>query len=250
MPAALLLLAHHDDEFFLAPVLQDECAAGTELRVVFLTHGSRFGAETAARVRESQAALASLGVDAPHILELGLRGGIFDGELMHKAGAALEALTVHLGGQRFERIYLMGWEGGHTDHDAAHVIGLAYAGCEQAAAKRFEFPLYNCFGMEPGKFRLMRLVPGPGPILERRVTDAEIERSLRLFDSYTSQREVLAALRPGVVQVLRRRGSYRYRELTAGRDYGQPPHAGPLFYEQRFGVSFAAFRAALASQGL
>jgi LmbE family N-acetylglucosaminyl deacetylase len=250
MSAALALLAHHDDEFFLAPVLQDECAAGTELRVVFLTHGSRFGAETGVRARESQAALAGLGVDASRIMELGLEGGIFDGELMHKAGAALEALTAHLDGQRFERIYLMGWEGGHTDHDAAHLIGRAYAERTQPAARRLEFPLYNCFGMEPGKFRVMRLAPGPGPILERRVTAAEMEACLGLFDSYASQRQVLAALRPGVEQMLRQRGSYRYRELAAGRDYSQPPHPGALFYEQRFGVSFAAFRAALASQGL
>src|ERR1041384_7056598 len=110
MPAALAVLAHHDDEFFLAPVLQDECAAGTELSVVFLTHGSRFGAETGVRARESQAALTGFGVDPARIAELGLHAGIFDGELMHKPGAALGALDGRLAGQRFERIYLMGWE--------------------------------------------------------------------------------------------------------------------------------------------
>lgn len=250
MPAALVLLAHHDDEFFLAPVIQDECTAGTELHVTFLTHGSRFGADTGQRVRESQAALGGLGVETARIAELGLEGGIFDGELMRKAGAALAALKARCAGRRFERIYLMGWEGGHTDHDAAHLIGQSYAGQAQPAARRFEFPLYNCFGTEPGRFRVMQLVPGPGPILERRVTAAETAERLALFDSYASQRQVLAAMRPGVEQVLRQRGSYRYRELAAGRDYTQPPHVGPLFYEQRFGVSFAGFRSALASEGL
>lgn len=249
MPAALVLLAHHDDEFFLAPVIQDECAAGTELHLAFLTHGSRFGAGAGVRARESQAALAELGVEPARIADLGLEAGVFDGELMHQAGSILAALTGRYATRRFERIYLMGWEGGHTDHDAAHLIGKSYVERVQPGARRFEFPLYNCVGTEPGKFGVMRLAPGPGPVLERRVTEAEAAGYLRLFDSYESQRRVLAALRPAVAQTLAQRASYLYRELGGGRDYARPPHPGPLFYEQRFGVSFAAFRAALASEG-
>ncbi len=251
MPAALILLAHHDDEFFLAPVIRDECAAGAAVSVAYLTHGSRFGAGSGEeRIRESHAALARLGVAEPRIAELGAELGIHDGDLMHKAGAALAALTARYAAERFPRIYLMAWEGGHTDHDAAHAIGAAYGTRAQPAARRFEFPLYNCHRMAAGLFQVMRLGPGAGPMLERRLAPEEADEYLALFDSYGSQREVLAVLRPGIEQALTRRGSYRYRELTALHDLARPPHAGPLFYEQRFGTSFAEFRAALSSEGL
>jgi LmbE family N-acetylglucosaminyl deacetylase len=251
MSAALVLLAHHDDEFFLAPVIRDECIAGTAVAVAYLTHGSRFGAGSDdGRMQESRLALAHLGVAESRIAELGAGTGIYDGELMYKAGTALTALAALYAATRFARIYLMAWEGGHTDHDAAHAIGAAYAARAQPEARRFEFPLYNCHHMGAGLFQVMRLGPGPGSILERRLAPEEAGEYLGLFGSYRSQREVLAVLKPGITQALTVRGSYRYRELAAPRDLARPPHGGPLFYEQRFGTGFAEFRAALSSQGL
>jgi LmbE family N-acetylglucosaminyl deacetylase len=240
----LVLLAHHDDEFFLAPLIQDECRAGAELSVVFLTHGSAFGAEARARTAESDHVLSMLGVAPGAVHQLGAELGIFDQGLADQAELARATLERRFPAEGFDRVYLMAWEGGHPDHDAAHLIGVSWA--RPGAAELLEFPLYNACGLLPGRFISMRLIPREGRIRSRPVNESEAEAWRSLSASYPSQRQVFESLMPGIQHALFARRSCEYRELTPRPDYSQRPHAGPLFYEQRLGLSFEGFCAKLA----
>jgi len=240
----LVLLAHHDDEFFLAPLIQDECRRGAELAVVFLTHGSAFGAGAEARIAESGRVLAALGVPPKSVCQLGVDLGIFDGGLVDQAARARAALVERFPPAEFQRAYLMGWEGGHPDHDAAHMIGAVWA--REGEPELLEFPLYNCGGLVPGKFISMRLTSRAGRIRSRPVSGAEARDWRGLIASYPSQHQVFASLMPGIEHALFTRKSCEYRELVPPPDYSLRPHEGPLFYEQRFDLRFETFREKLA----
>lgn len=250
MQDILILLAHHDDEFFLAPLIRDECASGAAVHVCFLTHGSVLGAAAEARMQESRGVLAGLGVAGDRVLELGMQGGIFDGELAAKAGTAHVALVTHYAAARFARIYLMAWEGGHPDHDAAHMLALAYADRSQPGARLFEFPLYNSHGAPPGLCQVMTLIPRPGcRLLARALTAQEPEDCARLIAAYPSQQQVFRSLAPAIEWALFTRRSFQYCELGSRPDHSLRPHPGPLFYEQKFPLSFADFCERIRSLG-
>lgn len=250
VPDVLAILAHHDDEFFLAPLIRDECAAGAAVHVCFLTHGSLQGTPAEVRVRESRGVLAGLGVGDAQVMDLGVRDGIFDGGLAAMEGGALAALTRRYATQRFARVYLMAWEGGHPDHDAAHMIGLAYADRSQRESQLFEVPLYNSYAAPPGLCRVMTLVPRPGSeLLERKLTAEEAQACARLMDAYPSQQEVFNSLAPAIQWGLFTRRSFQYRELGPRPDHALRPHSGPLFYEQKFPLNFEVFRERMRSLG-
>lgn len=238
---ALFILAHHDDEFFIGPVLKDACATGA-VQVAYLTHG---GADAAARMAESDRALASLGVDPACVLQLGFETGIEDGALSLKPAQALAVLRSRLVSDEFTHIYVPAWEGGHPDHETAHLIGVAFAA--RSHTELYEFPLYNASWMPPGKFRTMQFTPGAMPVLERAVTREEAEAWRALLAHYPSQESVFASMRGSIEWCLETRKSCVYRRVDPARDYAARPHAGPLFYEQRFGLSFEILRERLAA---
>ncbi len=243
--SVLILLAHHDDEFFLAPLIQDEVRAGSDLRVVFLTHGSAFGADAQARVAESDRVLSRLGVAPGSVAQLGAELGIFDRGLMDDTARAHAALTQRFPASGFDRVYLMAWEGGHPDHDAAHRIGIGFAA--GSGAELYEFPLYNTAGMPAGKFRSMQLTPGVMPVQERPLTAQEAVEWRALLDMYPSQAGVFTSMRASLDWCLDVRRSCVYRRADPARDYAVRPHAGPLFYEQRFGLAFETLRERLSA---
>jgi hypothetical protein len=109
-----------------------------------------------------------------------------------------------------------------------------------------EFPLYNACGLAPGRFISMQLTPRAGRVRSRPVSETEAKAWHGLSASYPSQRQVFASLMPGIEHALFTRRSCEYRELVPTLDYSQRPHAGPLFYEQRFDLSFEVFREKLA----
>lgn len=89
----------------------------------------------------------------------------------------------------------------------------------------------------------MTPVPRPGPLYERKLTPAEAEACFALTAAYPSQHGIFELFAPGIRRCLFERASYRFRELPQPLDCTRRPHAGPLFYEQRFGLAFETFRA-------
>src|SRR6185437_7604917 len=94
----LVLLAHNDDEFFISPLLAREIATGTRVQVVYLTHGSVYGADSDRRIAESRALLEELGVGPEQVWWVGRQADIFDGSLASHAERAYQAVLAALGG--------------------------------------------------------------------------------------------------------------------------------------------------------
>lgn len=119
----LFLLAHPDDDLFVRPLI--ERSRGAVVAYV--------AAETARtngrRRREALGALAALGLDAERVLFPGEAANARDGRVIARLDAvfdALRAALAKLDGQ-VGSIVTHAWEGGHPDHDAAHLVALKLA---------------------------------------------------------------------------------------------------------------------------
>ncbi|HEX5313600.1 MAG TPA: PIG-L family deacetylase [Gammaproteobacteria bacterium] len=230
----LVLLAHNDDEYFAALRIGEEVRLGSRVRVAYLTHGSIYGADSEARFAESAAVLAASGIRGEDMLAIGRREDIFDLKLHERAGDAYAALRGALAGISIDRLYLPAWEGGHPDHDACHLIGVAFARERGLLGQTYELPCYN-------RLRVMKF-PDDGEAAL--FTARDRRRALGVLLSarrYRTQRRTFLGLLPGSIARLLLAGRQQYRPVPAARDYSRPPHAGRLFYEKRFGLSFDEF---------
>jgi len=212
----LFVFAHQDDEVAIAPRIAREVAAGERVICVFLTDGGA----PAVRDAESRAVLAELGVQ--EVVFVGLRDGTLV-EHLDEAYAAVEQIDA-------DEIVTLAWEGGHQDHDAAHLVALALAVAR--GVRCVEFPLYH------GKRRPYRVL-APLRIGEtRRLSMREVWRRAMLCWRYPSQRRTWMGLFWGL---------WRRNETTCDASAERvlhPPHEGSLLYERRFGFPRERFFAA------
>jgi LmbE family N-acetylglucosaminyl deacetylase len=227
MPHALFVFAHQDDEIAAATRMRHLLRGGWTLSVVYLTDGMN----PAVRDEESRQALACIGVDLSRVQFIGFP----DGSLIDHLDGALEAVErvkdVHT-------VYCLAWEGGHHDHDASHLVAVAFA--MRRGAECFEMPLYHGRGT-PGPF-FRALSPLGDGWSARRITAREGLDAALLCRFHPSQRRTWLGLMPeGFVRlVLRRREWTRRANVDRLR---AKPHAGRLFYERRFGVTWEEFEA-------
>ncbi|MGH8427314.1 MAG: PIG-L deacetylase family protein [Gammaproteobacteria bacterium] len=230
----LVLLAHNDDEYFVALRIGEEVRLGSRVWVAYLTHGSIYGADSKVRIEESARALRGLGASHSDMLTIGYQADIFDLKLHERMADAYEGLCAALDTIRIERLYVPAWEGGHPDHDAAHLIGVAFARERNLAERLYEFPAYN-------RFHVMKFIDDAGTTL---ATSPDRLRAMKVFFSawnYKTQRRTFLGLLPASLVRLLWSARQSYRPAPADRDYSKPPHAGELFYEKRFGLSFDQF---------
>ena len=71
--------------------------------------------------------LRHLGIAPEQVVFLGSEFQIPDGYLVNRFEKWFELLLEKVEGHMFDEIYAPAWEGGHQDHDAAFLIGLALA---------------------------------------------------------------------------------------------------------------------------
>lgn len=238
------MLAHHDDEFFFAAPIARCLAAGGQVVIAYLTHGSLYGASTQQRIAETGRALARLGVDPGGIYQFGQHLDIFDGDLksrMRDAAGALSALIKELA---VDEVWVLAWEGGHQDHDCAHYLGVFVANSAPHKPEVYEFSAYNAFRRPGPLFRVMQLVPRGASTSAIRLSVTQRLQILALVPGYRSQWKTFMGLLPGIILRVLGHGRIEYRR-AAGIDYRVPPHAGRLYYEKRFGIPFAAVSAAI-----
>src|ERR1051325_724579 len=201
----LFVFAHQDDEVAIAPRIAREVAAGERVVCAFLTDGGA----PAVRDAESRAVLESLGVR--DVIFVGLP----EGRLVEHLEEAFQAI----GGDPDE-IITLAWEGGHQDHDAAHLVALALAIAR--GVRCIEFPLYH------GRRRPYRVL-APLRIGEtRRLSMREVWRRAMLCWRDPSRRRTWLGLWWG----LWKRDEV-VCEASAERVL-HPPHEGSLLYERRF----------------
>lgn len=233
----LFLLAHQDDEYFVLPRIAAEVRLGSEILVAYTTDGAGYGACSARRLEESRRALRRWGIQADQIQPVGGQLGVADGgshECLFRLAEAFSSLG------NFDRIFAPAWEGGHVDHDAAHLVAAWLRG-RQPGLDLYEFSLYRAWGSRGPFFQCGNLILRERDLLFDRVS---VRASLDWFLGflhYRSQMGSFLGLAPlSAYPILVRRRLVCQR--VAWREYRIRPHSGSLFYERRFKVSFDVFR--------
>lgn len=252
MARRLFLLPHPDDEFAVSAHLRDAVRAGEALRVVYLTDGGYSGQDVHVRERESLRVLAGLGVPAASVAFLGREHGFPDGSLHAHLPRAREALLAHLAPVgAADVVYLPAWEGGHQDHDAAHLLGLSLAA---PGVRLLQFPLYHGAGLPGPFFRVMSPLGANGPSERRGASLRERLGQARTCFRYPSQWKTWLGLTPFVLLHLLGDGGFHLQPVDPRRTL-QPPHAGRPLYERRgflrwqeFSEATAGFRTALLAR--
>ncbi|MHB1544853.1 MAG: PIG-L deacetylase family protein [Gammaproteobacteria bacterium] len=238
----LLLLAHNDDEYFSSLHIINEVKSGNRVLVAYLTHGSIYGVDSETRVAESTRVLIRLGIHPADIFLLGYENDIFDGRLSERIVDGYEILCSRISEElRIDRMYVMAWEGGHPDHDACHMIGVAYARTRNLRQQLYEFPAYHAVRSRLKSSGVMKFINSNLDTLSTAPNRVNGFRALCLASSYKSQLSTFLALLPGSATQLLLRGYQECRRVPEDRDYTQPPHNGTLLYERRFRFSFGSF---------
>jgi len=242
---ALFVLAHQDDEVFLSTRIERERRSGHVVWCAFLTDGRARGADSARRNAESRRVLGRLAVDPDHVLFAGSEQGIPDGDLPHHLEASLGVLSGRLAGVAVERVYTTAYEGGHQDHDAAHLVALAFAGARGLIGRTWQAPTYNGFRMPWRLFRVQQPLAGPRRRCIRRLDARAALHHALLPAHYPSQWSAWMGLWPGLAleRLALRRETLLAVDLARAR---RRPHEGPLLYERRTAWTYAAFATAAA----
>ncbi|MBV8490634.1 MAG: PIG-L family deacetylase [Candidatus Eremiobacteraeota bacterium] len=241
---ALFLFAHQDDEYAAAPWIVREVAAGASIACVYLTDGGS-RVDPAVRDAESRRALHALGVgdDAVVFLAVGATR-VADGALASRAVEASAALEVWLGNAFVpERIYAPSYEGGHPDHDAAHVIAACIASRYGALERCRHFALYNGYRCPAPFFSSLRQLPSTAPRIYAALPMRKRWTLSWLCCTYASQRKTWLGLFPGAF-VERMLGREHLVPADAAR-LRQRPHPGELLYERLFATRYDDVAAAL-----
>jgi LmbE family N-acetylglucosaminyl deacetylase len=227
------LFCHPDDEFAIFAEIEALIAEGRRVVCVYLTDGAHGGQSPERRMAESRAVLGKLGVAAGDIHFPGHDLGIGDSTLFQRVAEAREAIRrlVASGGPR-PRVLMPAWEGGHHDHDAAHLLGLTLTREPGLIAEAFQFSVYHGCGLPGWLFRVLSPLVGNGPVVQRNVPWRDRLRHLRFCLSYPSQWKTWIGLFPLVLTNYVIVGKQRLQRVDPTR-VGQPPHAGVLLYERR-----------------
>lgn len=232
----LFVFAHQDDEVAAATRMLLALRDGDRVICAYLTDGA-IRVAAAVRNDETRRALARIGVTDLFF------AAIPDGNLPEHAAQGLAFLEQNIG--EVGEVVTLAWEGGHQDHDAAHVIALVFARRRGVPCR--EVPLYNGLGTPRSMFRVMHPL-GDG-WTKRRITVADAIRVLSMVPIYKSQRKTWLGLLPEASFVLLIARREVIRDVDPQR-LSSKPHEGPLFYERRFGYPYERLQKALQNAGV
>jgi LmbE family N-acetylglucosaminyl deacetylase len=236
---ALFIFAHQDDEIAAAARIGHLVRGGAEVYVAYLTDGQGRNATSVVRDEESRCVLKRLGVDLTRVAFLGSEHGIPDGRLVEHLDEAL-ALVEDWAPATVDEIWCLSWEGGHQDHDASHLVALAFADRRGLVERVHEVPLYQGFRLRGPLFQTLKPLPVGGPWTAREIGLREGFRIASLCRHYTSQRTTWLGLLPAAMIRLVF-GHKEWSRPASVRRVQQKPHDGMLFYERRFRVPWAEF---------
>jgi LmbE family N-acetylglucosaminyl deacetylase len=234
---ALFVFAHQDDEIAAAARIGYLVRSGAAITCVYLTDGEGRRASSAVRDEESRRVLAHLGVDLARVHFAGSQERLPDGALVEHLDRALALLEVRVT-EPVDEVWCLAWEGGHQDHDASHLVAVAFAARRGLLGRTFELPLYRRHPLLT--FQTLAPLHIGKPWSARRLGVREALRILALCRFYRSQRKTWLGLLPtALVRLLTERCEWT-RAVDVTR-LGQRPHKGPLLYEKRFGVPWETF---------
>lgn len=243
----LFIFAHQDDEFGVFHEIKSLLRKKEEIFIVYLTSGTLDGSRSILRNAESMEVLASLGVDRKNVIFLGGEHAIPDGRLSCHIERAFHLLwNVVSDKGMFSKIYTLAWEGGHQDHDAAHLISLAVAKKVTSIENCYQIPLYTGMNTVWKFFRLF--VPNTlngEPVLSK-IPMKERIQFLKYIFAYKSQAKTWIALLPFLLLHYFFYGTQVLQKTSLSRLL-QKPHAGVMLYERRGFYTYDAFQADITS---
>ena len=230
----LFLFAHQDDEIGVFHEITRTVRLGKPLRCIYLTNGAWDGVSPGRRNAESITALATLGVRRQDIVFLGERLGINDGQLPNHLEQAWDGLreiaeTLAKGTAPVSRLIMQAWEGGHQDHDAVHLVGLALARHLDIVQQSFQFPLYR---MPAGRFWLSFAAPLPqnGKVTQSPMGWRQRAAHLMMLRHYRSQTKVMLRIGSHLLWHHLQGGGAKLQPVSLGRVLGRP-NSGMMLYE-------------------
>lgn len=220
----VMLVAHPDDEVIAFGALMQRMKKAT---VVFATDGAPrdpyfwkdYGSREAyaeVRRKEAQQALRIVGAE-PVFLADRVEGGITDQELFRRLPEAVKALEEVLDEIRPDCLLTLTYEGGHPDHDASCFV-TSWAG-KIRKAPTWESPLYH--RNADGSSAVQTFPQCTGAEIDLPVSGDELEKKLKMFHSYRSQKLTLDLFRPEIEQ---------FRPMV-DHDFTRPPLPWKLNYE-------------------
>jgi LmbE family N-acetylglucosaminyl deacetylase len=228
MQVVVFVFAHQDDEIAFVSRIRLVVARGDRVICVCLTDGAAV-VDAATRDAESRLVLGRLGVEDFRVAPAGQR--IVDATLPDHLEEGLRFLESAI--DEVDEVVTLAWEGGHQDHDAAHVVAAVFA--RRRGVPCLEMPLYTADGVAEPLFRVNHPV-GDG-WLERRLSRREAMANIVLSRFYPSQRKTWLVLAPMYLVG-------KPRELIRAADLRRvfaPPHPLPLLYERRNRYPYARF---------
>lgn len=228
----VFLLAHQDDEFACFAILEKLILSKGAVKVVYLTSGAQQGGNPERRNRESLRVLGHLGVSEDSVLFFGEDMQIPDGQLHRHLSTAYEPMRALFDGHDVAGFYMPAWEGGHQDHDAAHLLGIALSESFSCVNDSFQFSLYNGRGLPGILFRVLSPLERNGVVFSKRLSWSQRLRYLSYCTSYRSQISTWVGLLPFVVVKYLFCGSQQWQPISRAR-VDQRPHEGALLYERR-----------------
>ena len=234
MSTQVFLLPHPDDEFAVAFTIRDACLAGDRVCIVFLTDGGFGGQDVYRREQESVGVLQSIGVGIEEIHFIGRSDGIPDGRLhehLERASSSVANTLITLG--QADVIFVPAWEGGHQDHDAAHLIGINVARMLHIKAIR-QFPLYRAVGRIGPFFRVLLPLVENGPVITRCTSWSERCWHPDLCLGYRSQWRSWLGLWPLTLLHHLLDGGFTNQPVSTARIQGAPHQGLPLYTRRGF----------------
>ncbi|HEU4374992.1 MAG TPA: PIG-L family deacetylase [Telluria sp.] len=241
-PVALFLFAHQDDEFGVYHAIDLCIARGQRVACAYLTRGDP------RRNGESVAVLTAMGVARADIVFAGDALAIDDGSLPAHLAQAGEWIGAWFDSfNAIGEVCVTAWEGGHHDHDALHALAVRAADSRALLPRLRQYSLYNGHRLPGALFRVLSPLAANGPASAAPIPWPSRVRHLRQCLRYPSQRKTWIGLFPFVLLYYLLQGAQRLQPVSMAR-LEERPHAGPLFYERRFGFSWERMRARLAGQ--
>jgi hypothetical protein len=241
LPVTLFVFAHQDDESGCFHEIHRLVNRGDTVWVVYLTSGTFDGSLSRTRNAESIVVLGKIGVPEENILFLGTRTAIPDGRLSKNLELALQSLIdliKEIGVPN--NLYFHAWEGGHQDHDAVHLIGIALAKHLDLLDQCYQFPFYTGVNLPAVFFRMFICLPENGEPVFARISWKQRIKFITLCFFYSSQIKTWLGLFPFFLIHYLFNGTQAFQRISAER-IRLPPHAGVLLYERRGMYSYEEF---------
>lgn len=209
---------------------------------LYLTDGGAGRALPTVRNTESTAVMKQLGVPETDLHFIGTEIAIPDGSLVHHLERAFAAtIDICLAFGNIDRVVMHAWEGGHQDHDAAHLVGLAVAQHLGIAQGSRQFTLYRHDPESILPFVMFQPLKANGPVLATRISRPRLLHYMKLVTLYRSQKKTVLGLFPFIVWHYLRAGTQMLQPIRLSR-IAEYPHAGNLLYEKRSSMTRRRFR--------